>query len=55
MKSFRTYILESLIQEGGNAVKANPIPAVIAPKIYDEIFKFMKGKCDFVVNKNHII
>ena len=39
MKSFRNYILESLVIEGGNAVKAEPIPAVIAPKVYDEIEK----------------
>ncbi len=37
MKSLLTYIKESLINEGGNAVKSEPIPAVIAPKVYDEI------------------
>ena len=39
MKSIKQYIKESLINEGGNAVNANPIPAVIAPKVYDEIEK----------------
>ena len=39
MKTLSQYIHESLISEGGNAVKANPIPAVIAPKVYDEIEK----------------
>ena len=38
MKTLRQYILEHLIiNEGGNAIESNPIPAVIAPKIYDEI------------------
>lgn len=39
MKRLIDLIKESLIQEGGNAVKANPIPAIIAPKVYDEIEK----------------
>lgn len=39
MKTLSQYIHESLISEGGNAVKAEPIPAVIAPKVYDEIEK----------------
>lgn len=39
MKRLIELIKESLIQEGGNAVKANPIPAIIAPKVYDEIEK----------------
>ena len=39
MKHLVELIKESLIQEGGNAVKANPIPAIIAPKVYDEIEK----------------
>ena len=40
MKHLFTFIKESLnIFEGGNAVKSNPIPAVIAPKVYDEIEK----------------
>ena len=43
MKSLLTYIKESLINEGGNAVKSEPIPAVIAPKVYDEIEKNCKG------------
>jgi len=39
MKHILDFIKESLIKEGGNAVKAEPIPAVIAPKVYDEIEK----------------
>ena len=39
MRRLIELIKESLIQEGGNAVKANPIPAIIAPKVYDEIEK----------------
>lgn len=39
MKHLITYIKEALVVEGGNAVKADPIPAVIAPKVYDEIEK----------------
>lgn len=39
MKRLIELIKESLIQEGGNAVQANPIPAIIAPKVYDEIEK----------------
>lgn len=39
MKRLIDLIKESLILEGGNAVKANPIPAIIAPKVYDEIEK----------------
>ena len=39
MKHILDYIKECLITEGGNAVKAEPIPAVIAPKVYDEIEK----------------
>ena len=40
MKHILDYIKESLnIFEGGNAVKSEPIPAVIAPKVYDEIEK----------------
>ena len=39
MKHLINYIKESLVIEGGNAVKAEPIPAVIAPKVYDEIEK----------------
>jgi len=39
MKHLIAYIKESLIIEGGNAVKADPIPAIVAPKVYDEIEK----------------
>lgn len=39
MKRLIEVIKESIIQEGGNAVKSNPIPALIAPKVYDEIEK----------------
>jgi len=39
MKKLVEYIKENLIQEGGNAVQSNPIPAIIAPKVYDEIEK----------------
>ena len=39
MKHLISYIKEALIIEGGNAVKADPIPAIIAPKVYDEIEK----------------
>lgn len=45
MKRLITFIKESLnIYEGGNAVKSNPIPAVIAPKVYDEIYKKVQSK-----------
>ena len=37
MKSLVQFIKESLINEGGNAVNANPIPAYIAPLLYKEI------------------
>ena len=37
MKSLVQFIKESLINEGGNAVTANPIPAYIAPLLYKEI------------------
>ena len=39
MKKLVEYIKENLISEGGNAVQSNPIPAIIAPKVYDEIEK----------------
>lgn len=40
MKRLIEFIKENLnINEGGNAVNANPIPAIIAPKVYDEIEK----------------
>ena len=45
MKTLRQYILEHLkINEGGNAIESNPIPAVIAPKIYDEIENIVHSK-----------
>ena len=37
MKSLIQFIKESLINEGGNAVTANPIPAYITPLLYKEI------------------
>ena len=37
MKSLVQFIKESLINEGGNAVTANPIPAYITPLLYKEI------------------
>lgn len=37
MKSLKEYITESVINESGNAVQANPIPAYITPLIYAEI------------------
>lgn len=39
MKDLLTYIREHLISEGGNAVTAEPIPAYIAPLIYQDIAK----------------
>lgn len=37
MKSLVQFIKESLLNEGGNAVTANPIPAYITPLLYKEI------------------
>ena len=37
MKSLVQFIKESLINEGGKAVTANPIPAYITPLLYKEI------------------
>lgn len=37
MKSLVQFIKESIINEGGNAVTANPIPAYITPLLYKEI------------------
>ena len=37
MKSLIQFIKESLLNEGGNAVTANPIPAYITPLLYKEI------------------
>ena len=38
MKTLLEYINESILNEGGNAVKtSNPIPAWVAPKVYEEI------------------
>ena len=37
MKSLVQFIKESLINEGGNAVTANPIPAYITPLLYKKI------------------
>ena len=37
MKSLIQFIKESLINEGGNAVTANPIPAYITPLLYKEV------------------
>lgn len=43
MKSLKDYILEHLhINEGGNAVQADPIPAFIAPKVYEQIEQQLK-------------
>lgn len=45
MKSIVDYIKECLIVEGGNAIQsATEIPAVIAPKIFDEIEKTIHAK-----------
>lgn len=45
MKSIIEYIREALIVEGGNAIQsATEIPAVIAPKIFDEIEKIIHSK-----------
>ena len=44
MKSIIEYIRESLINEGGNAVQSEPIPAVIAPKVFDEIAEKVHAK-----------
>ena len=44
MKSIVNYIKESLVLEGGNAVKADPIPAIIAPKVFDEIVERVHAK-----------
>ena len=51
MKTLRQYILEHLIiNEGGNAIESNPIPAVIAPKIYDEIENIINQNIPSEVN-----
>ena len=47
MKRLIEVIKESIIQEGGNAVKSNPIPALIAPKVYDEIEKKVDSEENF--------
>lgn len=38
------YIKEQRINEGGNAVTANPIPAFIAPRVYEEIENIVREK-----------
>ena len=49
MKSLIEYIKESLIvAEGGNAVKSNPIPAKIAPKVYNQIESDIKKNYPFI-------
>lgn len=44
MKSLSKYILESLINEGGNAVKCERIPAEIALKLYKDIEAVVTSK-----------
>lgn len=46
MKSIVEYIKEALVNEGGNAVTAEPIPAFIAPLIYAEVEKKVHDKSD---------
>lgn len=44
MKSLSKYILESLINEGGNAVKCERIPAEVALKLYKDIEAVVTSK-----------
>lgn len=44
MKSLVQFIKESIINEGGNAVTANPIPAYITPLLYKEIEDSILGE-----------
>lgn len=44
MKSLSRYILESLINEGGNAVKCERIPAEVALKLYKDIESVVTSK-----------
>lgn len=45
--SLKNYIQEHLINEGGNAVESQRIPAIIAPKIYEEIEQTVRSVSKF--------